>query len=271
MNEEHPIWRDFRWRVFYFATWVVIAVTQTLILSLSGIDFPFWLALLDSALFSLLFAFGIIPLWYPIRFNNPKGRRLLISLIPYTLLAAILITVWLITGSQLMKLLTNNPAYLSFLKISTGWRIIEGLLFYAVAILFYSQYAHIMQLAQKVSELQQVVEKRDTELSRITVKDRQQIHVITVGEIGYLEAYGDYVQLHTAKGVFLKEKTMKFFEEHLPSNLFVRIHRSYIVNINEVSKIELYEKERYRVYLKNGETLKASDTGYKLIRDCLKM
>ena len=102
-------------------------------------------------------------------------------------------------------------------------------------------------------------------LTRIAVKDRQQIHVIPVDDIDYIEAEGDYVMLHTAKKAFLKEKTMKYFEENLGKH-FIRIHRSYIVNVNEVAKIELYEKESYRVYLKNGEMLKASSNGYKTLK-----
>ena len=102
-------------------------------------------------------------------------------------------------------------------------------------------------------------------LIRIAVKDRQQIHVIPVDGIVYIEADGDYVKLHTADKAFLKEKTMKYFEESLPQQ-FIRIHRSYIVNVNEVAKIELYEKETFRVHLKNGETLKASNNGYKALK-----
>jgi two-component system LytT family response regulator len=103
-------------------------------------------------------------------------------------------------------------------------------------------------------------------LTRIAVKDRQQIHVIPVNDIDFIEADGDYVKLHTAKKAYLKEKTMKYFEENLPSQQFIRIHRSYIVNVNEVAKIELYEKDNYRVHLKNGECLKASSNGYKAMK-----
>ena len=108
-------------------------------------------------------------------------------------------------------------------------------------------------------------------LARIAVKDRQQIHVIPVDDIHYIEADGDYVKLHTAKSVHLKEKTMKFFEENLNSQQFIRIHRSYIVNVNEVVKIELYEKDNYRVLLKNDESLKASNKGYKALKSTVSL
>ena len=108
-------------------------------------------------------------------------------------------------------------------------------------------------------------------LTRVAVKDRQQIHVIPIDDIDYIEADGDYVKLHTAKTAYLKEKTMKYFEENLPTQQFIRIHRSYIVNVNEVKKIELYEKENYRVHLKNGDCLKASANGFKLLKKAVSL
>ncbi len=121
---------------------------------------------------------------------------------------------------------------------------------------------------QKLSESREVHQEK---LVRIAVKDRQQIHVIPTQDIDYIEACGDYVYLHTARGSFIKEKTMKFFEENLPGEQFIRIHRSYIVNVNEVTKIELYEKESYRVYLRNGKILKASASGYKTLKDIVRL
>ncbi len=107
-------------------------------------------------------------------------------------------------------------------------------------------------------------------LIRIAVKDQQQIYVIPIHEIYYFEAYGDYVKIHSLKGTFLKEKTMKYFEANLPQQQFIRIHRSYIVNVEEVSKIEIYEKDNYRVHLKNGAILKAGSNGYKALKGTIK-
>lgn len=101
---------------------------------------------------------------------------------------------------------------------------------------------------------------------RIVVKTGTKIQVISVEEIQYLEAQDDYVMLYTADGKFLKQQTMKHYEASLDSNEFVRIHRSYIVNIHEVTKIELYEKDSYQVLLKNGAKLPVSKSGYSLLR-----
>ncbi len=125
------------------------------------------------------------------------------------------------------------------------------------------------KIGNELQTLKQSVGEQSGTLERIAVKDRQQIHVVPIQEIDYIEANGDYVNLHTGKGSFLKEKTMKYFEENLPSQQFIRIHRSYIVNVNEVSKIELYEKESYRVYLKTGAVLKASSNGYKALKEMI--
>jgi Response regulator of the LytR/AlgR family len=108
-------------------------------------------------------------------------------------------------------------------------------------------------------------------LERIAVRKAGNIEVIPVKEIIYFEADGDYVILHTANGKFMKEKTMKFFEEHLPISAFVRIHRSFIVNVEKIQRLELYEKDSYMVALKNGEKLRSSDAGQKLLRQRLNL
>ena len=108
-------------------------------------------------------------------------------------------------------------------------------------------------------------------LERIAVKSNQKIHVILVTEIIYLQADGDYVQIFTNTGKYLKEQTMKYFEIHLPSNLFVRIHRSCIVNIQTITRIELYDKHSQQLTLNNGHKVKVSIAGYKSLRKSLNL
>jgi DNA-binding LytR/AlgR family response regulator len=108
-------------------------------------------------------------------------------------------------------------------------------------------------------------------ITRISVKKNQSIFSIPVEQIHYIEANGDYVLIHTQDGKFLKDRTMKYLETHLPDNLFVRIHRSFIVNIIYIDKIELYEKETYKVWLKSGNTLKMSSSCYKLLRQKMQL
>lgn len=103
---------------------------------------------------------------------------------------------------------------------------------------------------------------------RIVIKNGSKIEMIPHEEIYYMESYGDYVRIHSAQGMFLKQKTMKELEDLLGTD-FLRIHRSYLVNTTCIQKLELYEKNSYVLLLKNGEKLAVSKTGYRLLKDTL--
>lgn len=104
---------------------------------------------------------------------------------------------------------------------------------------------------------------------RIVVKTAGKIKIIPVPQIHYLEAADDYVKVHTAEGNFLKNKTMSFFESALPPRQFVRIHRSYIVNVLEVTRIDPYEKDGHLAMLKSGVRIPVSRTGYGKLKAML--
>jgi hypothetical protein len=104
---------------------------------------------------------------------------------------------------------------------------------------------------------------------RISVKDGLRIHLVPLDELLYIQASGDYVTLFTATRQYVKEQTMKYFDTHLPPSIFVRIHRSTIVNSHHILRVELFGKESYCVKLKNGTSLRASNSGYKLLRERL--
>jgi two-component system LytT family response regulator len=106
-------------------------------------------------------------------------------------------------------------------------------------------------------------------LDRIAIKSGSRIHVVSTNTVKYIEAQDDYVMIYCAEGKFLKEKTMKYFESHLNPDMFVRIHRSYIINVHEIKQIEPLEKESYVVILKDGAKLRASASGYKTLRERL--
>jgi hypothetical protein len=105
-------------------------------------------------------------------------------------------------------------------------------------------------------------------LDKISVKEGSHIHIIQLEDLLYIQAYGDYVMLYTQSAKHIKEQTMKHFQTYLPS-AFVRIHRSCIVNSQMIARAELFGKESYNIYLKNGTCLKASATGYKLLKERL--
>lgn len=101
---------------------------------------------------------------------------------------------------------------------------------------------------------------------RIVVKTGGKIKIIPVSEIRYLEAADDYVKIHTDEGGFLKNKTMGFFETTLPPNEFVRTHRSFIVNVKEITRIDPYEKENHLAILRSGARIPVSKNGYGKLR-----
>jgi len=106
-------------------------------------------------------------------------------------------------------------------------------------------------------------------LDKIVVKSNNNIHVIPLDEVLFIESEDDYVMIHTTKGKHLKHQTMKFYEENLDASKFIRIHRSYIVKISEINKIEKYGKDTYQVVLKNGTDLKVSRSRYQELKTML--
>jgi two-component system LytT family response regulator len=104
---------------------------------------------------------------------------------------------------------------------------------------------------------------------RIVVKTGGKIKIIPVEDVQYLEASDDYVKIHTKSGVFLKNKTMNFFEQALDPVQFVRTHRSYILNIQQVTRIEPYEKDGHLCILQTGAQIPVSKTGYTRLKEVL--
>ena len=118
--------------------------------------------------------------------------------------------------------------------------------------------------AEKAAPLPQ-----EESIDRITVKDGSRIHIIKVEDLLYIQACGDYATLVTSDGEYIKEQTMKNFETHLPADNFVRIHRSSIVNVTQISRVEQYGKETYQVTLKSGVKLRVSLSRYRLLKERL--
>ncbi len=108
-------------------------------------------------------------------------------------------------------------------------------------------------------------------LDHVAVKQGQKITVIPVEDILFLQAEGDYVMIYTAKNNYLKEQTMKTFESQLPKNRFVRVHRSFIVNVESILGIETNEKQQHLLLLKGGYEVKTSISGYKMLKTLLKL
>lgn len=111
-----------------------------------------------------------------------------------------------------------------------------------------------------------LTDNHSEELNRIVVRNGNKVEIIQIEDIVYLESNENYVNIHTHRGTFIKDKTMKFFEDNLPTRLFMRLHRGYIANLTEIVSIEPYTKDSYTATMKNGSKIKVSQDGYKKFR-----
>jgi two-component system, LytTR family, response regulator len=106
-------------------------------------------------------------------------------------------------------------------------------------------------------------------LERIVVRDGSKVQVIPVGKLDFAEAQDDYVALHSAGKTHLKQQTIGNLEAGLDPASFIRIHRSYIVNLERVVKIEPYTKDSRVVILADGTKLPVSRSGYVRLKEAL--
>ncbi|SFB18358.1 LytR/AlgR family response regulator transcription factor [Algoriphagus aquimarinus] len=180
-----------------------------------------------------------------------------------------------ITGFEMLELLDEPPAVI----FTTAFDQYALKAFDAMAIDYllkpFSQvrFAQAIEkfLAQQagngesVQKLNEMAEKRN----RLVVRVKNEIKIIPTHEVTFFEAEDDYIAIHTPSGKYLKKMTMKSLEEALDPAKFVRVHRSYLINLNEITKIEPYERDNYLVLLRGGEKVPVSKTGYARLRQVL--
>ncbi|UCS93495.1 LytTR family transcriptional regulator DNA-binding domain-containing protein [Echinicola marina] len=104
---------------------------------------------------------------------------------------------------------------------------------------------------------------------RIVVKERGEIRIIPVDKVAYLEANDDYVNIFFDGKRYMKNKPLKYFEEALDPKVFVRVHRSYIVRVAEIAKIETYEKDGQVLRLRDDDSIPVSKNGMVKLKKVL--
>jgi two-component system LytT family response regulator len=122
---------------------------------------------------------------------------------------------------------------------------------------------------KNTNELLETASRSPVQSQRIVVKTGSKIKIIPVHDVHFLEAADDYVKVHTQEGSFLKNKTMNHFERTLDGQQFVRSHRSYIVNVHQITRIDPYEKDNHIAILKSGAKVPVSRNGYVKLRTVL--
>jgi hypothetical protein len=219
--------------------------------------------LVDGATCGLLVFFVGVLLWNIFRYALPDGLHPVHRLAFLLLLSAL--ATGCITGIETFVLYLCFPSLSGEIIAAVPVRIFILLLWFVIIRLSYVAFTARQETGPApVSPPQTQAQS----VERITVRNGQKIKIIPVAEILYLQADGDYVAIHTVEGRWLKEQTMKYAEEILPASRFVRIHRSYIVNLTHISRIERYG-EQQSIVLHNGEKIRISAARYQILKQRL--
>src|SRR5579871_4229703 len=121
----------------------------------------------------------------------------------------------------------------------------------------------------KAPELSALARPPEQRLERIVVKDGTKVHIIPITKLDYVEAQDDYIALRSEKKNYLKQQTISSIEAQLDAKKFVRIHRSYLVNLERIARIEPYTKDSRVAVLNDGSQLPVSRSGYAKLKEML--
>ena len=117
-----------------------------------------------------------------------------------------------------------------------------------------------------VEQMVREAASRNKPVGRVLIREGAKVHVITADKIEHIEAQDDYVQIRSEGRSYLKNQRLSELEEQLDAEQFLRIHRSYIVNIACVDRIEQATRDSHVAMLKDGSRVPVSRTGYQKIR-----
>jgi len=274
---EYPALQNKVFFTAYFLIWTVVSLAISFIVT-PLIVLPFEFCLLFGAVSGYLFGILAIFLWSVVKYADYSVRNGFQRMVSYLALALMSVGIWIGVSFFVLYLCMPKNNITPFEPL-IPLELMLGCCFFIIVLLIYNKMLDNVNDSEEEEELEnleQIIEQEQPDvaiemLERIAVKVGSKIEVIMVPDILAVQAEGDYVMIHTAQGRYLKEQTMKYFEEHLSSNQFVRVHRSCIVNVQFISKIELFEKQNQLLTLQNGLQVKASATGYKLLRRTLNL
>jgi two-component system LytT family response regulator len=118
-------------------------------------------------------------------------------------------------------------------------------------------------------QLLEELQKSDQPLQRILIREGTEVHIIQVENISHVEAQGDYIQIYTEETSLLKHEKLSVLEAKLDKRRFVRIHRSYLLNLAYLRKIETYAKDSRYALLHDGRKIPISRSGYQRLKERL--
>jgi two-component system LytT family response regulator len=104
-------------------------------------------------------------------------------------------------------------------------------------------------------------------LERLVVKDGPRVHVIAAARLDYAEAQDDYVELHSEGKTWLKQQTIASLEAALDPRRFLRVHRSFLINMERIARVEPNTKDTWIAILRDGARIPMSRAGYSRFRE----
>ncbi len=110
---------------------------------------------------------------------------------------------------------------------------------------------------------------RSNFLDRIVIRSGSQIQVVHCEDLLCIEASDDYVIIHTKEEQWVKKQTLKFYEQKLDPGEFARVHRSFVINLSAITRIEPYSKDAWIAILSNGHKVSVSKSGYAHLKKVL--
>lgn len=108
-----------------------------------------------------------------------------------------------------------------------------------------------------------------TWLTRIVIRDGAEVHVVPIDRVDYVEAQDDYIAVRVGERTHLKDQTLGSLESQLDPRRFVRVHRSYLLNLDRLAKLEPATKDTKTAVLRDGRRLPVSRSGYERLQRLL--
>jgi two-component system, LytTR family, response regulator len=126
------------------------------------------------------------------------------------------------------------------------------------------------QPSPPMKEVAAAAQPPDKKLERILIREEARVHVLPIDTIDYIEAQDDYLSFAVGGKLHRKQQTMAELESQLDPARFVRIHRSFILNIDRLARLELYTKDSWLAILTSGKQLPVSRTGHARLKELIK-
>lgn len=242
---------------------IVVAISYTFLYGLP-VQLPIWFILLDGLVFAISLLILLVTIGIAMKYSfiiaDERGGR-----ICYLFVLGCITCGFLILIESFTAYIASENLFILF-KENIQQRVFTYVLIYVI-IIMNSSICNDRKEDERENDID-FIASTNTPISQVSVKIGTKIRIIHLSEIISIKADGDYVSIRTSDGTYLKEQTMKYFEENLPRTDFLRIHRSYIVRLSEIVRIERYGQMQ-QVEMRNGEKIRISTNGYKLLRSSL--